>query len=776
MKKLLNLKSMLTLLVLVFATASFASAQIEAPRDAHGSEYYVLDKNEVIGKGGMFLWKYAEIESVEGFRFYRSTDGGNAFDLVGEAYVETDSIMKTGYGLWMYTIGFDLEEDLDSNWFKITAFLDGEESEASNSFMLKENNHQPKDKISIISKPVVTTIVNEEYVYDVEHQTNLDEPEISYELIVQGIPDGENEPSIDEETGEITWQPESRGVFFFTVFVSAKGGGAVVTAQQQFQVRVVTCENLSIITGYVVDENDYPVNSGMVYLFNEDFMDKPANNGIYTTARFDNGYYTLDNVDEGKYYMMVIGHGKNSHQGQYYNWWYSGAKFPEEATLLEITCDDTLFIDAVLEEKPMPKLYSVSGLVTDEETGEPIKYATVEFIGEEQNANSVIRKVFSTDNNGEYKVELPDTYDYKAVGYKASWHVKKGDTIQKIQYFHEYYDNVSEPSEATVLNLTEDLENIDFSLEPVPNYENSVTGFVKDVDGEALDKAWVIAFLVEAYDEEFTKYLYAGHTMTSNSDGSFSFNSLIPGEYVLLGYSIRGHYAPGYYLEGEIATLNWEDATRVTVEEEGNSGDYTITLDSYKNKFGKGKCMGIISKNQGGKLNTGGLLGADRVHGANVSIVDADGKVVKSVQTDEYGEFEATGLAAGEYTMVVDKVGLATHEETLVIDEENPAIKDVTMQPVVGSSVEELVVDNVEIAVAPNPVSETLQVAFDSDGGFANVRVIDMQGVEIHSNSLNTIQGINRFDVDATEFAPGAYMLVISNGNSTISTKFVVGK
>lgn len=77
------------------------------------------------------------------------------------------------------------------------------------------------------------------------------------------------------------------------------------------------------------------------------------------------------------------------------------------------------------------------------------------------------------------------------------------------------------------------------------------------------------------------------------------------------------------------------------------------------------------------------------------------------------------------------------------------------------------------IKISPNPVSDEALVQFGSSfEGTSTVHVVDLSGKVIHSEQVNTIRGGNEFNLSTATYAPGMYLLVVSNEKETTTIKF----
>lgn len=78
-----------------------------------------------------------------------------------------------------------------------------------------------------------------------------------------------------------------------------------------------------------------------------------------------------------------------------------------------------------------------------------------------------------------------------------------------------------------------------------------------------------------------------------------------------------------------------------------------------------------------------------------------------------------------------------------------------------------------ELRLWPNPVDNALNVAFRSLGGSGMLSIIDGNGRTVKAIAERFTSGTNRLTVPVDELAPGLYLMRLSNGNNSISARFL---
>ncbi|HXF49967.1 MAG TPA: carboxypeptidase regulatory-like domain-containing protein [Verrucomicrobiae bacterium] len=173
--------------------------------------------------------------------------------------------------------------------------------------------------------------------------------------------------------------------------------------------------------------------------------------------------------------------------------------------------ENTPDINFRLHPVPPPDLGTISGMITDDSTGEPIGCAVVAAIGFDSTFHHRIVRYAHTDSTGNYVIEGLPRIPYFVVAWARG-------------YLGEIYDNVRRFAEAT--KVTPDASGINFALER------------KNRDSTALSLAGVVqsnasipltgAFVQVTDDGGST--VNAGLSLP---DGGFMIEGLVPGNYTV---------------------------------------------------------------------------------------------------------------------------------------------------------------------------------------------------------------------------------------------------
>jgi len=268
-----------------------------------------------------------------------------------------------------------------------------------------------------------------------------------------------------------------------------------------------------------------------------------------------NGEYKIDMVQEGKYIVLVHKNG--------YTEFYDDTQDIEKATEVDVTAgQETTGIDFSIPATPDTGS-KVSGIVTDDSTGNPIEGAIVTLFpvmdspcGGAFKGKFTLFDFYTTvsDAKGEYMIAGIPEGKYIAVCW-ASGHIV------------EFYNDKLTPWDADRIELdgSEEKAGIDFALTPGWGFRfhgpgddlalGSISGQVMDNEGRYIDGAY-ISIIDENYQVRATE--------KTGPDGRYTLGSVPAGDYFIK--VDRMPYSTAYY--GNVTDLN--SATPITVGEAAN--------------------------------------------------------------------------------------------------------------------------------------------------------------------------------------------------------------
>lgn len=597
---------------------------------------------------------------------------------------------------------------------------------------------------------------------------------LSYHLAESGpgilIPKGLN---LDEKTGVLSWENPIKGLYNIPIQVkSTCDNGATYSSIVGIFILSVDGkepEFTSILHCDLFDEtNTVKEFHGRATVWTAEDKSVPPmpNHRVFTQEI--NGNSVDFKLPAGKYYLKVEAKG---YIGQYYD----DARSLNDAKIIEIGENAKVNIEMTLHALPTPELFELSGQVTDKNTGEPVQ-AIVSFVPakvllgskSDLGPNTNFELKVKTDVNGKYTIKLPNTYDYYAMAEAIPTNATT--TRYKLQWFEgaeAFYD-------ADIIHLTQNQDGVNFKLEPYELEMGHIDGRVTDKAGNMIQSI-VIALSLD----ENNKSNFKAVTRTDEK-GYFYFDNLRYGNYILLSIPMSLDYIPGYFVQFDYTTLKWSEATKIGVGDFAPTINYQIIhkLADKDQARGIAKIIGRLLKGIKGVVPGGSSDVGDPISGGLVSLTNEDGVIVNYYLTDNEGNFELNDLMPGTYTLTIDKVGYEEYTEVITIDYGNTVNveTEVELNKVTATSVDYDNFGKAQLTVSPMPVSNISTISFDGTFGTSSIKLIDLTGNVVYQSNINTVNGINQFNLDSKNISAGAYILVINNNAKAISGGITIVK
>lgn len=595
--------------------------------------------------------------------------------------------------------------------------------------------------------------VGDNFVYDAEAKA-IDDKKVVYQLL-----DGPEGAGIDAETGIVTWIASMKGIYHFSIeaHIEENIEQSAVQEWDIFVIDSVPVYPCAYIDGKVTDQNGDPVMYAFVTAISTDEARYYSHmeNSYFAAETDHNGNYSL-NVAEGGYIVFVEGAG------------FKEVIYGNNGLMdtVSVKCDDTREVNFQVNKFYPDKYYHVAGRITDANTGTPIM-GTVEFYPEPGIMDSLFvygydkQLTIATDANGFYDIELPGIMKYVVFA-----------MADQLGYIPQFYLNATDFSEATQIEVKEDMTGIDFALKPVYNYHNGFSGTVKDSEGNPV-AAYVAAFLTSKPDNPIDQVVYGTVTDTT-INGDYTISNLTPGKYVVMAAPMADGIAPGFYVENDLATLDYESATILEIKEnETLPNKIVITLPKAEGIGGISQLKGKIEAQS--EINTKDgdvILGTSPVAGALISASDNNNKVVDYCYSDSNGDYSLAKIGVGQYKIQVSKVGFDTYETSLDFNlkEKNRLQKDIVLTPKTATSVDDPVAGISSAKVFPNPASAAAMLEFPGNGEKVNVSIVNLLGNEVLSLSVNTSAEKQSVKLNTGNLATGAYIVKISGKDIRLNT------
>ncbi len=542
--------------------------------------------------------------------------------------------------------------------------------------------------------------------------------------------------SFDDQKGEFRFTPNKGSTFtgYFSIIneqnIRVNGNNHIV------HFRVFNCSKPpAIVHGTVKDKKGNSLHKGSVTLHGENGTG--GQDGI--VAIIANGSYRFL-LDPDNYYIKCSVDG-------YLTKYYNNVIHPAQAEPLTVVCNDTIRIDFALDT--IPPSYKVSGVVKDKSTQKPIVNADVFFIPEVLETDDLIFASF-TDEDGNYVAEVHEGKYIVYCGVPSD--------SPDLCYTDIYYDGTTDRTQAAVLLIKGNRNDINFELQVCEPTDNSITGTVRDSSNTPIS-ATVVAFrLPEKIEELASLTTYSAVTQ----DGAFNFEKLKIGTYVFFALPQNGSTIPGFYKENDFAVLEWEQATKVKVTA-NSTEQIEIMLRSLTPSVGSGGIRGWVRK-EGGNIKADDVQATVPVNGAITYAIDENGVVRDFALTNGEGLFELSNLKKGKYTLHIERVGYTASISEFEL-ENNETIKEVekVLVPAIISEIRsESGYDITEGVLIPNPADASLKIEFDSDTPSDGTIVItDIVGNRIMESKVHIQAGKNNIELNTSELSTGAYSVSV---------------
>ncbi len=758
-------RAWLVILTLILgATSVFA----EAPRSAVEFNAFVSAEPSGGAKYVTLYWYMAhEGTPATGFDVYIAkgeTEEPSAFKKIGT--VEARANEPRG----KYTFKV---ENLDAGvyTFYVIAFNADGSADRSRIKVVNLNGNTGDDRlVKFITEPKRVGAVGTPYRYEAK-ATSTTAGTITYDL--SHGPDG---MEIDSTTGVVTWATPRAGRYEIKIIAKLMVGGVVISGYQIYVLEIKgedepKPEVCVTITGKVTfDGTVESVMKGVVVAWRT-HGDDPANTKYVPVykAELRQGVYVLK-VPAGSYKLRIEG-------ASFISEWYADvAEIADATTVVAVCTTPRVEINFSVEGRPEAKMLVVKGRITDAVTGEGLR-GTVKFdarLKTDVNIDhNILHRIVEANAEGYYEVKLPEGISFIAYAQATG----AANTISL--YLGEYWEETGDITAATRITLTENIEGINFTLEPRPDYDNGFSGRLMNHETEAGVKGKVTAYLVKSDGHKDLDRRWSV-TVETNEEGYYAFENLIPGNYVVLGTPAERPFVPGWYVAGGKAAIKWQHATHIEVAEVMITIQHDIRLHAIKGEHGRGKIHGWVFDKRGGivapvgKVAKGdGQVQAEEANGIIGALVVAtvNGEVVDFAFSENDGAYELSTMGTGDATLNINRFDFDNAEQMVTVD----GLARIDQQISVGLRAAvtgvEVPVDRVgkDVGLYPNPATSSATVSFTATTGTAIIKVVDMQGVVLFTNVVDVTAGLASAQLNLLSLPAGMVMVHVSNGTTAFA-------
>ncbi|REE00464.1 Ig-like domain-containing protein [Marinoscillum furvescens] len=189
---------------------------------------------------------------------------------------------------------------------------------------------------------------------------------------------------------------------------------------------------------------------------------------------------------------------------------------------------------------------------------------------------------------------------------------------------------------------------------------------------------------------------------------------------------------------------------------------------------GKGSVSGRVvrSTSGGGRIVTGRILEGEGIQDVGVSLIrTSDEQLMTTVTTDANGDFEITGIPAGDYRLELALTGIEADLEgsSFTMDEEGTPLEISAAVSEEGISfvVEEILgaADEIALEVYPNPATTFVKVTVQ---GAATLRLMDVRGVVVQEQNFT-----DQTELNVESLKANIYFMEIRSGSGTAIRKLI---
>lgn len=190
--------------------------------------------------------------------------------------------------------------------------------------------------------------------------------------------------------------------------------------------------------------------------------------------------------------------------------------------------------------------------------------------------------------------------------------------------------------------------------------------------------------------------------------------------------------------------------------------------------IGKGIVSGRVvrSSSGGGRIVTGRILEGEGIQDVGVSLIrTSDEQLMTTVTTDANGDFEITGIPAGDYRLELAVTGIEADLEgsSFTMDEEGTPLEISAAVSEEGISfvVEEVLgaADEIALEVYPNPATTFVKVTVQ---GAATLRLMDARGVVVQEQNFT-----DQTELNVESLQANIYFMEIQSGAGTAIRKLI---
>lgn len=368
-----------------------------------------------------------------------------------------------------------------------------------------------------------------------------------------------------------------------------------------------------------------------------------------------------------------------------------------------------------------------------------------------------------TNSSGFYQVTLPEG-DY-TIG------------AEKENYYVVFHDSTYDPFFGQFVALDSgDVKTINFNLKSIDNPNLSVSGQIIDsVNGLNVNKGIIIVrtgtHVPTPLFKENSVLLDTINTFAGfiRADGSYSVYLQSPDFYYLQAYT--NNFLPGYYNDEGIASIFWQNADSVLIENNVIDKNISLVRDS---SHGAGSI--------GGSITFTSFIDQSDYEGITILAKNINNGALYSYNFGkEVGDYKVSNIPYGTYELVAQKISLDNAvSQTVVIDPLNNQITGINLNFII-SDVENDVDEPNHLFLYqnyPNPFNPSTNISFY----LAQSSIVKLNVYNVLGESIKTIvnrefsSGYHSVKFDGSNFASGIYLVILEANGLRLSKKMLLLK
>jgi len=368
-----------------------------------------------------------------------------------------------------------------------------------------------------------------------------------------------------------------------------------------------------------------------------------------------------------------------------------------------------------------------------------------------------------TDNSGFYHITLPEG-DY-TIG------------TEKEGYYTVFHDTTYDPFFAQLIELDSgDVKTINFNLKRIDNPNLSVSGQIIDSTNVINVNKGIIIVRTGTHvplplSNENPVPLDDINTFAGfiKSDGSYTVHVQTQDFYYLQAYT--NNFLPGYYNDEGIASVYWQNADSVLIDDNISDKNISLLRDS---SYGGGSISGSITFSETFQLQD---FDGITILAKNIN----NGALYSYNFGKEIGDYKVSNIPYGTYELVAQKIGLDNAvSQTVVIDPLNNQIYGININFNISEVDNDVNLpgDIILYQNYPNPFNPSTNITFylpqSSEVKLFVMNILGETVVTLINDQLNA--GIYSTSLDGNALASGVYLVLLETNELRLSKKMLLLK